>query len=397
MDPQSEMRETRVAALTGGLARLEGYQGSYFEKLKRLSGDTAGLTLLAIEDLLQQASSTPGQSLNHKTVMAMKRRRLSQESEGLLEVLDTSISLKDIGGYAEVKRRLKDTISDLAGPKDALSRASLPMGLLFLGPPGTGKTIMAAAIAGESNVSMAKLGDFRGMYVGQSERNLSRIFSLIEALHPVIVFIDEIDQALGSRGAASGDGGVDNRVFGKFLEFMSNSDHRGKILWVGASNHAKQIDPAFKRAGRFDLIIPFMLPDAESRADILRILLEKAAHSANSLEAKLEPQDFCELAAKTENFSGAELEAIVNESLRRARIAQRGRDSIEIQKRDFESVLAVYHPPAGQRERYIEMEQEAAAEISFIDLLPEKCRAPRQSGEEEGGLGESMGGWRPIP
>lgn len=112
----------------------------------------------------------------------------------------------------------------------------------------------------------------------------------------VIVFVDEIDQAFGQRGGPSGDGGVDQRIFGRLLEFMSDTDHRGKILWIGASNFPDRIDPAMKRAGRMDLVLPFLLPDAESRRQIFKVILEHKLDGVTSVQHRLGDADFEELA-----------------------------------------------------------------------------------------------------
>ena len=386
LDPAARMAETRVAQLPGGRSWLEAYgDGGYLDRVSRLSRDTAGLTLLGIEDLLQQVSAGPDGGLRRRDVMELKRQRLRQESEGLLEVVDCRRSLDSIGGYDAIKRRLSEVIESLEHADDLLVNATIPMGILFLGPPGTGKSIMAEALASASDIGMARLGDFRGMYVGQSERNLSRILNLIESLHPVVVFVDEFDQAFGRRGGPSGDGGVDRRIFGRLLEFMSDTAHRGKILWIGASNLPKEIDPAMKRAGRFDLILPFLLPDAESRREIFRVILKRKLEGVDHVENRLRGADYDELARRTEGFSGAEIEAVVGEVLRRITQADSGRRSrLTVSGDQVMQVLDVYRPAPGVRKSYLEMERQAVREVSFLDLLPQKyrCAAARADGGE---------------
>lgn len=383
LDAGSEMPETRASELARGLV-LGGYSGSHWEQLRQIAHDTSGLTLLGIEDLLQQSAARRDRAVSRDAVMELKRLRLRQESEGLLEVVEARVRLADLGGYPELKDRLREVIAMMRRADDEAIRSVIPMGLLFLGPPGTGKSVMAEAIAGESGICLARLGDFRGMYVGQSERNLSRIFALIESLHPVIVFIDELDQALGQRGGPSGDSGVDNRIFGKLLEFLSDTEHRGRILWVGASNFPDRIDPAMKRPGRFDLILPFLLPDEPSRCEILKVLLERDTGPKRGLRMELSPTDLDAMAARTEGFSGAELRAVVGESLRRAlhrRLASG--TEVSITREQFEQVLLAYSPPPGQRQQYRVMEDLAIREVSFLDLLPPSYRA-RRAGSNNG-------------
>lgn len=176
---------------------LRGYEGNYIEKLNKLARETAGLTLMGIEDMMQQAAFDAGYYLDSARVMTAKRERLQQESDGLLQVMTQHRTLDDLAGYQPLKNRLQEVVRSLRSAEDD---PTIPKGILFLGPPGTGKTLAAEAIAGSSAINMAKLGDFRGMYVGQSERNLSRLLSLIESLHPVIIFMDELDQSEGNRG-----------------------------------------------------------------------------------------------------------------------------------------------------------------------------------------------------
>lgn len=383
LDPGSRMAETRVSYLPQGTSWLKDYGGgTYLERLGRLSHDTAGLSRIGIEDLLQQAAGD-SEGLGRDEVMRLKRERLRQESEGLLEVVDPRRKLDSIGGYPELKGRLLEVVDALKGADDELVRSTVPMGVLFFGPPGTGKSIVAEALAGESGISMARLGDFRGMYVGESERNLSRILGLIEALHPVIVFVDEIDQALGSRSASSGDGGVDNRIFGRLLEFMSNTDHRGRILWIGASNFPDKIDPAMKRAGRFDLVLPFLLPDEASRAEILRVILGGTLRGIQDIEHSLSGEDFARFGRQTDGFSGAELGAIVGEVIRRVARRRKETGDTSVAPEVFDEVLAAYRPPQGVRADYRKMEDLAVREVSFLDMLPERYR-PQQK-EPAGG------------
>lgn len=373
---RAQMPATRIVSAT----RLAGYAGrGHLEQVEGVAHDTAGLTLLGIEDLLQQAAARPERTLDRATVMGLKRERLRQESDGLVEVVIPRYRLEDIGGYKEIKERLGDLVDSLRSASDPLVQATLPMGVLFLGPPGTGKSIMAEALASASDISLVRLGDFRGMYVGQSERNLSRIFSLIESLYPVIVFVDEIDQAIGKRSTSSTDGGVDRRIFGRFLEFLSDTRHRGRILWVGASNYPDQIDDAFKRPGRFDLVLPFLLPDSASRAAILAKSLRGELRDVPDLTDGLTQADYDLLAERTDGFSGAELRAIVGEVLRQIAVRRaRGDRPTSVDLSVFVRALEAYCPAKDVREGYRRMELLAVKAVSFVDFVPERYRTRRE-------------------
>lgn len=344
------------------------YPGNTVEQLQKLAEDTAGLTLMGIEDVIQQSLADKVR-LNKDRVMQAKREHLQQESEGLLEVIDPRLTLdEDLAGYETLKIRLREIIQAIGKRENQLVRSTIPMGILFLGPPGTGKTIAAEAIAGESKINMAKLGDFRDMYVGQSERNLSRLLLLIESLHPVIVFMDELDQSEGTRGE-SGDSGVSKHVFGKLLQFMSDTGHRGNILWIGASNRPDLIDAAMKRPGRFDLVLPFLLPDEPSRYALFKKLLAKKIRGQQA-EILLSEGDYQDLAERTAGFSGAEIEGIIGELLRRAVQGWQPDRAIKITKELFDEVLSVYEPPKVKL-HYRRMEDLALMEVRYKDLIPE--------------------------
>ena len=155
-------------------------------------------------------------------------------------------------GLDGVKTRLRQ---DLALWKQD-ETAALPMGYLFCGPVGTGKTYLAECLAGEAGVPVVTLRNFRDRWVGSTEANLEKIFALLHALGRCIVFIDEADQALGRRASGSGDSGVSSRVYSMLAAEMSNTRNRGKILWVLASSRPDLIEVDLKRPGRIDVKVP---------------------------------------------------------------------------------------------------------------------------------------------
>jgi SpoVK/Ycf46/Vps4 family AAA+-type ATPase len=135
---------------------------------------------------------------------------------------------------------------------------ALPKGYLLCGPVGTGKTYMVECLAGEANVPVVKLKNFRDMWVGSTEGNLEKIFRLVHALGKCMVFVDEADQALGRRQGASGDSGTSGRVYGMIAEEMGSSRNRGRIIWVLASSRPDLIEVDLKRPGRVDVKIPIL-------------------------------------------------------------------------------------------------------------------------------------------
>ncbi|HID87444.1 MAG TPA: AAA family ATPase, partial [Anaerolineae bacterium] len=168
-------------------------------------------------------------------------------------------------------------------------------------------TAVAEAVAKESGINFVILNLARilGQWVGSSERNLEKALRAIESLQPTICFIDEIDQAV-QRGTA-GDSGVSNRIFKRLLEFMSDTGHRGRVLFLAASNRPDLLDAALKRPGRFDKKIPFLIPDETEREAIFQVMLRKYDLEADTIPAR------CITA--TEGWTGAEIEAAVVKAL----------------------------------------------------------------------------------
>jgi len=154
----------------------------------------------------------------------------------------------------------------------------MPMGYLLCGPVGTGKTFMVECLAGEAGVPVVKFRNFRDKWVGSTEGNLEKIFRLLQALGRCYVFIDEADQALGRRDAASGDSNVSGRIYSMMAEEMSNTRNRGRIVWVLASSRPDLIEVDLKRPGRVDVKIPiFPTTTEEESFRLIRALCRKRA------------------------------------------------------------------------------------------------------------------------
>lgn len=359
---------TRIGSYGHSWTLNPGQAGTEVERLRSLAEDTAGLTLIGIEDLIQDASFD-GKGLDSSWVLADKRERLRTESEGLLEVMLPNRKPEEFAGYETLRKRLEEVIDLLAQREDPVARSITPMGLLFLGPPGTGKTVAAEVIASHprARFNMVKLGDIRGQYVGQSEANLSRVLAVLESLEPVIIFMDELDQQEGKRGEG-GDSGVSRRIFAKLLQFMSDTRHRGRILWIAASNRPDEIDSAMKRAGRFDLVLPFLLPDQESRTQLFQTMVNgKAGNLGIPVEVTIE--DYQQFAESSPGYSGAEIEAIVIEAIRRAYSA-RSEDGMVLNAGFLREAINNFILTDTRREEYKTMEELARQNVRFKDSLP---------------------------
>jgi SpoVK/Ycf46/Vps4 family AAA+-type ATPase len=180
------------------------------------------------------------------------------------------------------------------------------MGMLFTGPMGTGKTFVAEAFAKECGLTTIKLKNFRSKWVGATEGNLEKILNVIQAIGQIIVIIDEGDRAFGNSDS-EGDGGTGSRVIGRIKEFMSDTENRGRVLFLLMTNRPDKLDLDIKRAGRLDRKIPFLYPQS---ADEVELIL-KAQFKKQKVKAEVEfPRDQ-KMAEQVVGYSNADLEAIV--------------------------------------------------------------------------------------
>lgn len=226
---------------------LENFQEEVELPARRL----AGASLSSVLGLLQRRNHER-RPLDSDDLGELKKTLVEKDCEGLIEFVEPDRSLEDVIGLDSVKEWLRQ---DLAlWRKDELQ--AMPMGYLFCGPVGTGKTYLAECLAGEAGVPVVTLRNFRDRWVGSTEANLEKIFSLLHALGRCIVFVDEADQALGQRESASGDSGVSSRVYSMIAREMSDPDNRGHLLWVLASSRPDLIEVDLKRPGRVDIKIP---------------------------------------------------------------------------------------------------------------------------------------------
>ena len=225
-----------------------------------------------------------------------------QSSEG--------IHFADVAGEDEAKENLQEIVNYLHDPsKYKEIGASMPKGILLVGPPGTGKTMLAKAVAGESNVPFFSISgsEFVEMFVGMGASKVRELFSQAKEKSPCIVFIDEID-AIGQKRSGGAYGGNDEReqTLNQLLTEMDGFESNNGVIILAATNRPESLDPALTRPGRFDRRVPVELPDLKGREAILRVHAKKV---------KLEPDvDFTAIARMASGASGAELANIVNEA-----------------------------------------------------------------------------------
>ncbi len=231
------------------------------------------------------------------------------------------IKFSDVAGEDEAKENLKEIVDYLHNPnKYKEVGASMPKGLLLVGPPGTGKTMLAKAVAGEANVPFFSMSgsEFVEMFVGMGAAKVRDLFKQAKEKAPCIVFIDEID-AIGKKreGQISGN---DEReqTLNQLLTEMDGFEENSGVILLAATNRPESLDPALTRPGRFDRRVPVELPDLRGREEILKVHARKI---------RLAPDvDFSRIARMASGASGAELANIVNEAALRA--VRDGRKSV---------------------------------------------------------------------
>lgn len=241
------------------------------------------------------------------------------------------VSFKDIAGYEESKQDLQEVVEFLKFPKKFESvGAKIPKGVLLIGPPGTGKTMIARAVAGEADVPFFSISgsEFVEMFVGVGASRVRDLFAKAKKNSPCIIFIDEID-AVGRRRGSGMGGGHDEReqTLNQILVEMDGFEQGTNVIVLAATNRMDVLDPALLRPGRFDRRVTVGLPDRKERAAILKV------HFANKPTAK--NVDLDSLAAKTAGSSGADLANIANE----AAIVAARQDRKEITQNDITSAF----------------------------------------------------------
>ena len=225
------------------------------------------------------------------------------------DVSQDKITFKDVAGLDEEKSEMMQIVEFLKNPeKYSKMGAKTPRGVLLCGKPGTGKTLIAKAIAGEANVPFISMSgsEFVEMFAGLGASRVRKLFERAKKISPCIIFIDEID-AIGSRRASNnGADSENNQTLNQLLVEMDGFDSDQSIIVIAATNRPEMLDEALLRPGRFDRTINIALPDIKGREEILKI------HSKNKKIA--DDVDFKSIAGDTAGFTGAELENILNEA-----------------------------------------------------------------------------------
>ena len=246
------------------------------------------------------------------------------------DISEDKITFKDVAGLDEEKSEMMEIVEFLKKPEEYTKMgAKTPRGVLLCGKPGTGKTLIAKAIAGEANVPFISMSgsEFVEMFAGLGASRVRKLFEKAKKVSPCIIFIDEID-AIGSRRASSNGADTENnQTLNQLLVEMDGFDSDTSIIVIAATNRPEMLDEALLRPGRFDRTINIALPDIKGREEILKI------HSRNKKLAK--DVDLKSIAGDTAGFTGAELENILNE----AAIIATNKKHSGIQNKDIEDAV----------------------------------------------------------
>jgi len=371
-------RRTLIASLLQGSPQAA-------ERAEKLAAITAGMTPAEIRQIVDPTRALPESGDPAGEMMALVRQRkrelIEKECAGLIEFIDPRHGLESVGGNEPIKSELLDIARLIQGGE----RARAPMGLLAVGPMGSGKTFVIKAFLKEAGLSGIALKNFRSKWVGSTEANLDRVLATVKAMGPIALLIDEGDRSFGRQGDDA-DGGTSSRVIARLKEFMSDPENRGQVLFILLTNRPDKLDTDIKRPGRLDRKIPFFYAEtAAERAAVMGAVFERYRVPVDFPEAHLLAA--CE---GLEGYSNADLEAL---ALLAAEFAERAEriDSPLPSPPDARVRTGAAATPAVSREvlaRAIEdfmppqetamvgyMEMLAVAETSRRSLLPQRFRS----------------------
>jgi SpoVK/Ycf46/Vps4 family AAA+-type ATPase len=301
-------RESFIAGLLGGGADAAG-------RAHKLAALTSNLSREEVKELVAPTAAMPAPDASlpspielarketDRLIAKRKREILERECFGLVEFVEPSHGFEVVGGMEEVKKDLLVIAESIREGRTS----RVPMGVLFTGPMGTGKTFVAEAFAKECGLTTIKLKNFRSKWVGATEGNLEKILNVIRAIGQVVVIIDEGDRAFGNTDG-EGDGGTSSRVIARIKEFMSDTSNRGRILFLVMTNRPDKLDVDLKRAGRLDRKIPFLYVQTADEVE----LVAKALLRKNKIKTDVDLASIRDsFSSKLIGYSNADIEAVI--------------------------------------------------------------------------------------
>lgn len=326
---------------------------------------TRGLSLHEVESVILETLAV------HKNLEDLSIAREYKQSlvakSGILEFHEPTHGFEAVGGYSELKEFVaRNFIAPIKNPERAKKLGlRLPRGLLFFGFPGVGKTWFAKAMAKEIGLPLLILRGEKivSKWYGETTKLIAKAIRTAEDIAPCLLFIDEIDR-FGRRGGLT-EHEETRRAFSVLLEWLG--DPSRKTIVIGTTNRPEDLDEAFRRTGRFDYLLPFLLPDYEARLEILKVHTTVVNRVPTNV-------DLAEIARRTENWTGAELEELIQRSARSAFV--QGRDTVTAE--DFETALATFNINTSERakrtQHYLELAKEFSTDTSFLPRATQKTR-----------------------
>jgi AAA+ superfamily predicted ATPase len=322
-----------------------------------LAAMTSGLNLVHLRSLLCAARESDD-GLTLQDVRIKKKEIIESECAGLIEFVTPRHGLESVGGLREAK----DYLRDIAETIRKGNREEAPMGILICGPVGTGKTFLAECFAKDCGLNVVEFKNFRDKWVGSTESNLEKILHLLQTLAPIVVLIDEADAALGNR-ETGGDSGVNQRVFSKIAAAMSDTENRGRILWILMTSRPDLLPVDLKRQGRCEEHIALFYPETpDERREIAEAMARK-----NRIAHRID--DWGAITNNPLHLSGADIESILIRARRVARIA--GHD--QVTNEDLAKVGSEFTP--ARDDLSIEYQELVAArEATTRAMIPPRFR-----------------------
>lgn len=363
--------EEDAAAREAYIAGLLGAGPDVADRAHKLAALTAGLGRDEIQKLIAPGSSSPAAPAADPAERARrevdrligrrKREILERECFGLVEFVEPAHGFDVVGGMEEVKKDLLVIADSIREGRTS----RVPMGMLFTGPMGTGKTFVAEAFARECGLPTIKLKNFRSKWVGATEGNLEKILSVIRAIGQVVVIIDEGDRAFGATDS-EGDGGTSSRVIARIKEFMSDTSNRGRILFLVMTNRPDKLDVDLKRAGRLDRKIPFLYSQTPAEVEGVAAALVRKNRIRTDVDLGSLRDTFSQ---KLVGYSNADVEAVI--LMANDDAAREGGGDAVVTAAHFARAAADYFP-SRDVELLEYMELLAVFEASSRRLLPAK-------------------------
>lgn len=321
---------------------------------EQIAHTMAGLNFRQLKSLLAFAREN-GRIIDFPYLVEMKKAIIEEECFGLLEIIEPKWNLDAVAGYDPIKNKLRDLARAIVkGNLDAV-----PMGYLFSGPVGTGKSFIVLSFVGEIGVPCVKFLNFREQWQGVTEANLEKILNLLKAMWPIGVIIDEADAFLGDRDQ-QGDSGTSNRIFAQLASFMGDTTYRGKVIWFLITCRPDLLPIDMKRQGRAEEHISVFYPDRPEEKELLFQSMVKKV--GIEIEADIHLADVFDI---HHTISGADMEALMTRVKLQMALTSQTKANRALVKNIFEDFIPTNDPES------IELQNLAAViECTSRNLLP---------------------------